>query len=311
MKEIKIRTANSKGYMLAHDGDGVDISTRMAYHRGTVQKQICHTIKAQLDVGVCVNEGGQQLASELKKELCNTLIENGLVEEGNMINHSYTNNRLNNVRPIDTIQNQDNNISATLTTRPDCLGVVVKVNKKNKSYVGDKYREFIDENGYIPQMFNPYNKQKIDDVAPAQTCECGSTTASSSVLIKENEDNLSKLEPKVLGGIGEKKSNNGTQYYQQNRIYDSEEIALRQSAHQEFNPYYDVSKKEKSSLRIRKLTPKECWRLMGFSQINEDRSFNDTAYNNAAEVCSEAQLYKQAGNSIVVNVLMAIFGELL
>lgn len=53
MKSIKIRTANSKGYMLAHDGDGVDISTRMAYHRGTVQNQIAHTLKAQLDVGVC------------------------------------------------------------------------------------------------------------------------------------------------------------------------------------------------------------------------------------------------------------------
>lgn len=35
---IPIRTANSKGYILAEEGDGVDISTRMEYHRGTVQK---------------------------------------------------------------------------------------------------------------------------------------------------------------------------------------------------------------------------------------------------------------------------------
>lgn len=113
---------------------------------------------------------------------------------------------------------------------------------------------------------------------------------------------MEELKPKVLGGIGEKKSNNGTQYYQQNRIYDSEEIALCQSAHESFNPYYDVSKKEKSALRIRKLTPKECWKLMGFS---------DEDHDNAAKVCSEAQRYKQAGNSIVVNVLMAIFKEML
>lgn len=54
-------------------------------------------------------------------------------------------------------------------------------------------------------------------------------------------------------------------------------------------------------LRIRKLTPKECWRLMGF---------NDADVENAAKVCSNSQLYKQAGNSIVVDVLMAIFKEL-
>ena len=55
------------------------------------------------------------------------------------------------------------------------------------------------------------------------------------------------------------------------------------------------------SKRIRRLTPKECWRLMGFADVDIE---------NAAKVCSDSQLYKQAGNSIVVNVLMAIFGEL-
>ena len=54
-------------------------------------------------------------------------------------------------------------------------------------------------------------------------------------------------------------------------------------------------------LRIRKLTPKECWRLMGF---------DDEDFAKAEKVCSNSQLYKQAGNSIVVNVLMAIFKEL-
>ena len=53
--------------------------------------------------------------------------------------------------------------------------------------------------------------------------------------------------------------------------------------------------------RIRKLTPKECWRLMGF---------DDESFDKAAKVNSNTQLYKQAGNSIVVDVLMAIFEEL-
>lgn len=54
-------------------------------------------------------------------------------------------------------------------------------------------------------------------------------------------------------------------------------------------------------MRIRKLTPKEYWRLM---------DFDDEDYNKASQVVSESQLYKQAGNSIVVNVLTAIFGQL-
>ncbi|HHX66924.1 MAG TPA: DNA cytosine methyltransferase [Gallicola sp.] len=56
-----------------------------------------------------------------------------------------------------------------------------------------------------------------------------------------------------------------------------------------------------SDLRIRKPTPKEYWRLMGFA---------DEDFEKAAQVNSNTQLYKQAGNSIVVNVLEAIFKEL-
>ena len=55
--------------------------------------------------------------------------------------------------------------------------------------------------------------------------------------------------------------------------------------------------------RIRKLTPLECWRLMGFSD-------DDFKKAQSAGI-SNSQLYKQAGNSIVVDVLMAILKELL
>jgi site-specific DNA-cytosine methylase len=57
-----------------------------------------------------------------------------------------------------------------------------------------------------------------------------------------------------------------------------------------------------SPLRIRKLTPKECWRLMDFT---------DEDFEKAAQVNSNTQLYKQAGNSIIRNVLVAILGQLI
>ena len=53
--------------------------------------------------------------------------------------------------------------------------------------------------------------------------------------------------------------------------------------------------------RIRKLTPRECWRLQGFP---------DWAFDKAQEINSNSQLYKQAGNSVTVNVIAAIAKEL-
>ena len=50
-------------------------------------------------------------------------------------------------------------------------------------------------------------------------------------------------------------------------------------------------------IRVRKLTPKECFRLQGFP---------DEYFERAASVCSDSQLYKQAGNSVTVNVIYEI-----
>lgn len=54
--------------------------------------------------------------------------------------------------------------------------------------------------------------------------------------------------------------------------------------------------------RLRKLTPRESWKLMGFTEEDFDK---------AGRVNSDTQLYKQAGNSIVVQVLEAIIGQMI
>jgi DNA (cytosine-5)-methyltransferase 1 len=65
---------------------------------------------------------------------------------------------------------------------------------------------------------------------------------------------------------------------------------------------YVEKKVEQNNLRIRKLTPKECYRLMGFS---------DQAFDLASPNQSNTSLYHQAGDSIVVDVLENILKELL
>ncbi|HHO6498628.1 TPA: DNA cytosine methyltransferase, partial [Staphylococcus aureus] len=58
-----------------------------------------------------------------------------------------------------------------------------------------------------------------------------------------------------------------------------------------------------NNVRIRKLTPLECWRLQGF---------NDEQYYKAKKSgVSESQLYKQAGNAVTVNVVEAIIKEII
>ena len=84
------------------------------------------------------------------------------------------------------------------------------------------------------------------------------------------------------------------------------EQRLEENSHGLCNALTGVQKNnmvfEKRGYSIRKLTPLECWRLMGVS---------DEDFHKAEAVNSNSQLYKQAGNSIVKDVLMAVFRQLL
>ena len=80
-------------------------------------------------------------------------------------------------------------------------------------------------------------------------------------------------------------------------VYDAEKSMCTLSATQYKDPH-----KVLNEYRIRKLTPKECWRLMGF----DDEDFEKAK----AAGMSNTQLYKMAGNSICVPVLEAIFRQL-
>ncbi|MGH1260453.1 DNA cytosine methyltransferase, partial [Bacillus wiedmannii] len=70
-------------------------------------------------------------------------------------------------------------------------------------------------------------------------------------------------------------------------------------------PMFTLTAQDKHGIydghRIRKLTPRECWRLQGFP---------DWAFDRAREVNSDSQLYKQAGNSVTVPVIYEIAKKL-
>lgn len=171
----------------------------------------------------------------LKTQLCNKLVEEGRVQEGDVIRHSYSSNRLENGdKNMGRIENHEG-LSPTLDTRCDCLGIVVDENttKRYKNYITwrNKKGEF--------------------------NTECNRASL---------EDDLALTIP----------------------TKDQTKVALSGGG---------------SKLRIRKLTPKECIRLMGFTDEDYEamRSIGMT----------DSAIYHMAGDSIVVTVLISIFSQLM
>ena len=136
-----------------------------------------------------------------------------------------------------------------------------------------------------------YNRSVKKDIAG--TITTGVSFRNETFVAVNEED----LEQKLVGGIGEKKSNNGTQYYQQDRIYDSNAVAMCHPAGLPSGSYmYQLS-----NLRIRKLTPRETFRLMGVKDEDFDKIKNNQ---------SDSSLYHLAGDSIVVDVMYYMFKNL-
>lgn len=161
---------------------------------------------------------------------------------------------------------------------------------EKEDYISRKYKDFVDKNGYIPELFNPWNKKEVNDISPTQTTNCGSNSASATVL---------KAETHCINRYRE----DGSERSVQERVYDDRGVSAAVIPSFRGNIAETKDMEISEYLRIRKLTPTECWRLMGWKdeQINKIK----------ASGISNTQMYKQAGNGIVVTVLEAIFKNLL
>lgn len=182
--------------------------------------------------------------------------------------------------------------NALTTVQKDNL--VIEEDKQN--YVSRRYNEFIEEKGYVPEMFVAYNKTEIKDVAPTLTGQCSSPSGSSAVL---------KLETPVKVNVATK------QGYEEANPGDYVNITYPGSKTKRGRVGNGVAHTLTcgdgnavitENVRIRKLTPRECLRLMGWKDEQIDKIV-------AAKI-SGTQQYRQAGNGIVVQVLESIFKAL-
>ena len=174
--------------------------------------------------------------------------------------------------------------------------LVLEQGKGSKEYVARRYKEFIEEKGYIPEMFVAYNKMEVDDIAPTLTGQCSSASGSSAVLMMEEP-----IQVKVATKQGYEEAEKGDFV---NITYPGSKTkrgSVGKGIAQTLT-CGDGNAVITENIRIRKLTPRECLRLMGWHDEQIDKI-------QAAKI-SGTQQYRQAGNGIVVQVLEFIFKAL-
>ncbi len=174
--------------------------------------------------------------------------------------------------------------------------LVLEQGKGSKEYVARRYKEFIEEKGYIPEMFVAYNKMEVDDIAPTLTGQCSSASGSSAVLMMEEP-----IQVKVATKQGYEEAEKGDFV---NITYPGSKTKRGRVGKgiAQTLTCGDGNAVITENIRIRKLTPRECLRLMGWHDEQIDKI-------QAAKI-SGTQQYRQAGNGIVVQVLEAIFKAL-
>lgn len=260
-----------------------------------------------------INAESEEKDKNMKEQLCDYLVDNNMVEEYDVINHGYTDHRFETLESGKDIV-MSKNIAPTITTRPDELGVAVS----NKSAFSESDKQMITEDGNIKRYINSdivdkFEEGQIADISfpngynkgPRVHNECptinGTTVQSFVTKESSNEDHLDIINNTETGYLeaypGDGVNLSSRMKYQRGNVQPQMAQTLTTSGGNDRG----VVIPNNLGLRIRKLTPKECWRLMGF---------DDEDFEKAEKVNSNAQLYKQAGNSIVVNVLEAILTSL-
>lgn len=313
-KQIIIREATKKGYAVAEEGDGIYIN-RPHQKRGVVQKGMSQTIKCNAnDLGVVVNTTQRDKISlkrgydvEVKKESPDTT-EIDVI--GNYSKSNYNATQIvgkNGVAP--TVRENHGQVTAIVTATRDNLITInnlwtetqakmINTDGNIKRYIDSDIIDIFKDGQVADISFpNGYNKElRVHNECPA----LNGTTTKSSFIVKVKD----KTGKEILLN---------TNYRKLVDTIEKNELPIDEVKHMDLynrsltdncgtlnNPCHNNNRLW-DGLRIRKLTPRECFRLMGIKDESFDKIKN----------LSNTQAYKQAGNGIVVNVLMEIFKKLI
>lgn len=177
-------------------------------------------------------------------------------------------------------------------TDPDCAGTIIAgINAKNHYYVMEESKEPIVLGWTRDEKGNVVDRHPVE-VANAVTAAKRDNTQNYVVIPANTADGQQTME---LGGVCD--LSYPSSKTRRGRVQDGGSVTPALTTHTE-----NTLRRIESDYRIRKLTPRECFRLMGVSDADIDKI--------QAAGISKSQQYKMAGNSIVVNCLTAIFRQL-
>lgn len=281
---LQIREKTKKGYTEAQDGDGVYIN-RPEQKRGVVQKGMIQTIKTSPDIGV-------------------------VVKDDNIYNLFFTIFDLCCI--IDTKEKDKYERSREL------LQILwEEIGKKEiwqeiRRFISVQEKKILQSNLYENGIYEDRKLQSRISSSPSNSEKYNESITNREKMFNMWEDwktrytpqrwELSKQQFRQFNLFMQELSYETTQgetSVQDMWQADERFRILQQTLFKIQEIWRPIENKISNGLRIRKLSPRECWRLMGVK---------DTDYNKIT--CSNAQKYKQAGNSIVTTCLMAIYSQL-
>ena len=267
---ITVNSATKKGYEIATNQDSINFSVpNSKTSRGRVGKGVAQTLDTACNQGVIVHNIPQIVS--VRKHKVDIIKLQGVLKEHKTISNQKIAEKLNIKKTtVDHWFRTDDGFSIPeANIWQDLKSLLeIKTDKFDKSIT-----EFETREGVYEKANRVYDTKGI---APTMT----STSADERILIN-----------KVVQ-LNQCKESGGKQPYQQNRMYDINGINPALNAGQSVWGGNVINTKH-----IRRLTPRECFRLMDFP---EDFKWS----------VSDTQAYKQAGNSIVVNVLAEIINKL-
>lgn len=164
-----------------------------------------------------------------------------------------------------------------------------------------------------------FSKNVYDSDGLSPTLTCGNHGLGTAIAVEETPNLKTQLCNRLIEEGKVQEGDVIRHSYSTNRLENGDRNMGRVENHEGLSPTLDtenglaltlatkeqakVMLGDETSLRIRKLTPKECIRLMGFT---------DSDYDAMVGIgMTDSAIYHIAGDSIVVTVLMAIFGEML
>lgn len=264
--KIAIKNKTKQGYLEATDGDGIDLAQpNSETRRGRVQKNKIQTLTTQNNLGV-VTIGNYSPSNHNASRI----VDKEYCSPTVMENHG------------------------TITAIIDKIDIPQKVQVR-------KYEVDIKK---LQQTLKEHKKYSNKEIAtklniPITTVEHWFRKDKSFSI--PDKDNWYKLK-KILEIETNEFDKSITTYIEKDNVYEKSNRCYLDNGVAPTLTATSSDEKIISDLRIRKLTPKECFRLMGVK---------DEDYEKVRKNQSDSSLYHLAGDSIVVNVLMAIFKELL